>query len=316
MSQAALSPLPSVPTVVTNLAPVEKAVVEEEEENLPARYNFGYSVADLESGDSKSRQESREGDLVTGSYSVADPDGRIRTVTYTADSEHGFQAVVTYDGEAGPVAIPFNKPTQTVQAAEPVVIAKEIEQPQLLPQPQPQPQILPLPELQPLSQPQSGENDDDEELEVPEVKTVEQQETTNVPSLFDQFSPVPAVLPSVPPRVFGPPQTLSSGAINTLHGHSFPQFFAANSPRFVSAVPGLFNQLRAVPSLQALLHNNNLHQVQALPHAVHHAVPHTLHQTFPHGVHHALPQGVAVRAGAAPLDLSQFTFLSNGQVVG
>ena len=42
--------------------------------------------------------------------------------------------------------------------------------------------------------------------------------------------------------------------------------------------------------------HNNLHQVQALP--------------------QALPQGVAVRAGAAPLDLSQFTFLSNGQVVG
>ena len=43
LSQAPLSPLPPV------------------EEDLPARYNFGYSVADLESGDSKSRQESREG---------------------------------------------------------------------------------------------------------------------------------------------------------------------------------------------------------------------------------------------------------------
>ena len=81
--------------------------------------------------------------------------------------------------------------------------------------------------------------------------------------------------------------------------HTFPQFFAANSPRFVTSVPGLFNQVRAVPSLQALLHNN-LHQLHAVPHAV----------------HHGLPQGVAVRAGAAPLDLSQFTFLSNGQVVG
>ena len=43
LSQAPLSPLPPV------------------EDDLPARYNFGYSVADLESGDSKSRQESREG---------------------------------------------------------------------------------------------------------------------------------------------------------------------------------------------------------------------------------------------------------------
>ena len=59
-------------------------------------------------GDSKSRQESVDGDFVSGSYSVADPDGRIRTVTYTADAVHGFQAHVTYDGEEGPVVVPFN----------------------------------------------------------------------------------------------------------------------------------------------------------------------------------------------------------------
>ena len=35
-------------------------------------------------GDSKTREEKRDGDLVTGSYTVADPDGRIRRVTYTA----------------------------------------------------------------------------------------------------------------------------------------------------------------------------------------------------------------------------------------
>ena len=45
----------------------------------------------------------RDGDLVTGSYSVVDPDGRLRTVTYTADSLHGFRATVTYDGAEGPV---------------------------------------------------------------------------------------------------------------------------------------------------------------------------------------------------------------------
>jgi hypothetical protein len=37
---------------------------------------------------------------------VADPDGRIRTVIYSADPVNGFQARVTYDGAAGPVAIP------------------------------------------------------------------------------------------------------------------------------------------------------------------------------------------------------------------
>ena len=53
LNQAPLSPLPQIPSVVASLGPVE--------DDLPARYNFGYSVADLESGDSKSRQESREG---------------------------------------------------------------------------------------------------------------------------------------------------------------------------------------------------------------------------------------------------------------
>ena len=47
---------------------------------------------------------------MTGSYTVADPDGRIRKVTYTADAVNGFQAVVTYDGVAGPPAIPFDAP--------------------------------------------------------------------------------------------------------------------------------------------------------------------------------------------------------------
>merc|ERR1712223_509187 len=123
VGQTPLSPLPSVPTLATSLGPLEEV-----EDDLPARYNFGYSVADLESGDSKSRQESREGDVVTGSYTVADPDGRIRTVTYTADSVHGFQAKVTYDGEEGPVAIPFNPPPPAQnQSPDPVVIARNPE---------------------------------------------------------------------------------------------------------------------------------------------------------------------------------------------
>ena len=69
--------------------------------------------------------------MVTGSYSVADPDGRIRTVTYTADPVHGFQAKVTYDGEEGPVAIPFYAPraplvSTTVPAAPVPLVSNNV----------------------------------------------------------------------------------------------------------------------------------------------------------------------------------------------
>merc|ERR1711874_772745 len=108
-------------------AVTEVRLVEEEKADPPAQYNFGYSSTDSVTGVSKSRQESRDGDAVSGSYSVADPDGRIRTVTYTADDLHGFQATVTYDGEQGPVAIPFNAPTTTAVRTQPVQVASIVD---------------------------------------------------------------------------------------------------------------------------------------------------------------------------------------------
>lgn len=39
-------------------------------------------------------QERLENGVVTGSYSLTEPDGSIRTVTYTADDINGFNAVV------------------------------------------------------------------------------------------------------------------------------------------------------------------------------------------------------------------------------
>lgn len=117
-----LSASPAAAQVV-RASPVQETIIQEEEiEVIPqdASYNFGYSVSDAVSGDAKTRQESRDGDVVRGSYSVADPDGRIRVVEYTADKEHGFQARVTYDGEEGPPAIPIDTPaaTQTVSIAD------------------------------------------------------------------------------------------------------------------------------------------------------------------------------------------------------
>ncbi|KDR13554.1 hypothetical protein L798_12626, partial [Zootermopsis nevadensis] len=58
------------------------------------QYSFGYSVQDALTGDSKTQHETREGGVVKGSYSLVEPDGTIRTVEYTADPVHGFNAVV------------------------------------------------------------------------------------------------------------------------------------------------------------------------------------------------------------------------------
>ncbi|CAH0551434.1 unnamed protein product [Brassicogethes aeneus] len=73
-------------------APVHKTIIAEPE--APAHYDFGYSVNDPHTGDSKSQQESRQGDVVHGSYSLIDADGTKRTVEYTADDHNGFNAVV------------------------------------------------------------------------------------------------------------------------------------------------------------------------------------------------------------------------------
>lgn len=87
-------------------------------------YHFAYGVQDPKSKNHQSRQETRHGDTVHGEYrsvrywpmaycminccllmvfvlcvnSVLDPDGRVRTVQYTADKAHGFQAKVITDG--------------------------------------------------------------------------------------------------------------------------------------------------------------------------------------------------------------------------
>lgn len=80
------------------------------------QYSFAYDVQDHLTGDSKSQHETRQGDVVHGSYSLVDADGKCskwnwtfwkihqfncsvqlghkRTVEYTADDHNGFNAVV------------------------------------------------------------------------------------------------------------------------------------------------------------------------------------------------------------------------------
>ncbi|XP_059051910.1 larval cuticle protein A3A-like [Achroia grisella] len=77
---------------VAAVAPVAKVAVEEYDPH--PQYSFAYDVQDGLTGDSKTQHETRDGDVVQGSYSVVDPDGTKRTVEYTADPHNGFNAVV------------------------------------------------------------------------------------------------------------------------------------------------------------------------------------------------------------------------------
>ncbi|KAF4531576.1 hypothetical protein B566_EDAN016085 [Ephemera danica] len=77
------------------------------------RYHFSYGVQDLDTGDIKSQSESRDGHVVTGQYSLVEPDGSVRTVQYTADELNGFNAVVSKSGP-GVHAVPVAKPALPV----------------------------------------------------------------------------------------------------------------------------------------------------------------------------------------------------------
>ncbi|BES95220.1 Hypothetical protein NTJ_08029 [Nesidiocoris tenuis] len=87
---------------------IAKTVVGDSYDPHP-QYSFAYDVQDALTGDSKSQHETRDGDVVQGSYSLVEPDGSIRTVDYTADPINGFNAVVSKNAgivkAAAPVAL-------------------------------------------------------------------------------------------------------------------------------------------------------------------------------------------------------------------
>ncbi|XP_054747598.1 pupal cuticle protein Edg-84A-like [Anastrepha obliqua] len=80
-------------------------------------YSFNYDVQDAITGDIKSQAEQREGDVVTGQYSLQEPDGYRRTVEYTADAVNGFKATVRREqvGEPIKALAPVPSPTQIFQ---------------------------------------------------------------------------------------------------------------------------------------------------------------------------------------------------------
>merc|ERR1712021_70436 len=65
----------------------------------PQPYAYEYGVADDYSKANFKKTETQDANgLVQGSFTIALPDGRIQTTTYTADHVNGFVAEVTYEG--------------------------------------------------------------------------------------------------------------------------------------------------------------------------------------------------------------------------
>ncbi|KAG8248589.1 hypothetical protein J6590_036947 [Homalodisca vitripennis] len=106
------APAPAVyhapaPAVYHAPAPVYHAPAPAPEPYDPhPQYNYEYSVHDAHTGDVKSQAESRDGDVVHGSYSLVEPDGTRRVVDYTADPHNGFNAVVHKEPAAHPAPAP------------------------------------------------------------------------------------------------------------------------------------------------------------------------------------------------------------------
>ncbi|XP_026272559.1 pro-resilin-like [Frankliniella occidentalis] len=63
-------------------------------------YDFNYAVKDDYYGTDYSRNEVSDGNVITGEYRVQLPDGRLQIVRYTADWQNGYNADVSYEGEA------------------------------------------------------------------------------------------------------------------------------------------------------------------------------------------------------------------------
>ncbi|XP_025602579.2 larval cuticle protein A2B-like [Athalia rosae] len=106
-------------------APVAKAVVKTVDADYDPnpQYSYSYDVHDSLTGDAKSQQETRNGDVVEGSYSLVEADGSRRVVHYTADPHNGFNAVVEKEPAShGPVVAKYAAaPVVAKYAAAPVV---------------------------------------------------------------------------------------------------------------------------------------------------------------------------------------------------
>ncbi|XP_060653232.1 larval cuticle protein A2B [Drosophila nasuta] len=88
------------------------------------QYSYSYDVHDGSTGDVKSQQETRSGDVVQGAYSLIEADGTRRIVEYTADPVHGFNAVVRREGAVVKAVAPVAKVLAPAPLLHAPVVAK------------------------------------------------------------------------------------------------------------------------------------------------------------------------------------------------
>ncbi|XP_076243980.1 larval cuticle protein A3A-like, partial [Calliopsis andreniformis] len=124
LTYAAASPVVAAPLAkAVAVAPAKYAPVDADYDPHP-QYSYAYDVHDSLTGDAKSQQETRDGDIVQGSYSLIEADGTRRIVDYTADSVNGFNAVVRKEAASAPlIAEPVAKiatPIAKIAYAAPV----------------------------------------------------------------------------------------------------------------------------------------------------------------------------------------------------
>lgn len=78
-------------------------------------------------GDNKAQEETRNGDVVQGSYSLIEPDGSRRVVSYAADPINGFNAVVQKDPSITVKTAVATAPIAPVAAAvRPIAVASPV----------------------------------------------------------------------------------------------------------------------------------------------------------------------------------------------
>ncbi|KYN05717.1 PREDICTED: uncharacterized protein LOC108771399 [Cyphomyrmex costatus] len=85
---------PVIPTTLAAQPALPVAAIDATNYDPHPQYSYSYDVQDILTGDAKSQHESRDGDIVSGSYSFIEADGTRRIVEYTADPVNGFNAVV------------------------------------------------------------------------------------------------------------------------------------------------------------------------------------------------------------------------------